>query len=287
MLVPGWASAKLDRDGFAWLAELVRDSSGIALPDVKQVLLESRLRRRLRALELPTFADYIEHLQDPAARASELPALVDAVATNQTSFFREPRQFEYLLRGAAGSLALENGVPRVLRAWCAGCSTGEEAYTLAMVLAEAGRLATLRGYTILASDISQTALHQARRAIYKETAVAALPTVWRQRYLMRSRDRSAGLVRVSPELRAAIRYERRNLIDAQDQPDSRFDLIFCRNVLIYFGADQRRCVLGRLCARLRLGGMLCLGHADNISGFRLPLRMLEVNTYERIEGAAP
>jgi chemotaxis protein methyltransferase CheR len=286
-VVPGWASDSLDPRAFAWLSDLVRKTCGIELPPGKRTLLEGRLRRRLRALELGRFSEYVDLLQDPMARQQELQALVDAVATNQTAFYREPRQFQYLLEGAAARLGIEDGVPRPVRAWTAACSTGEEPYTLAMVLAEWGRRQPSRGFDILATDISLTALDRARRAVYRLADLAPLPAHWLARYAMRSRDRKHALARIVPELRARVTFDHANLIDPRDLPDGIFDVIFCRNVLIYFDLEQRRRILLRLCARLRAGGMLCLGHADNLNNMRLPLRVLEVNTYERLAEAKP
>lgn len=278
-----WAGARLEDEEFDWLAARIRQVCGIALGPSKRTMLEGRLRRRLRALELDSFAEYVDLLADPVYGQGELAELVDAVVTNQTAFFRERAHFDYLAEeGLARLAAAGAGRQGPLQAWSAACSSGEEAWSLAMLLAEAAPALLPRGFAVLGTDIARGVLEQARRAIYPESAAAPIPPDLRRRHLLRSRDRGLGLVRIAPELRERVRFEQRNLLDPHDHPPSTFDLVFCRNVLIYFRPeDQRRVLLG-LCRHLRPGGILCLGHTDSIAGLTLPLRPLRVNVHERV-----
>jgi chemotaxis protein methyltransferase CheR len=280
-MLPAWAASKLARREFTQLTQLIEEASGLVFGPGKQALLEGRLRRRLRALELGSFVDYLEVLADPVARQRELPNLIDCVTTNHTSFWREPKQFVFLRERGIAQLAAGAG-EAPLRAWSAGCSSGEEPYTLAMVLAEATPDLLPRGFSILATDISRTVLTDAIQAIYREEEAKPLPAELRIRYLMRSRERAQQLVRVVPELRRLVSFELLNLLETTWSTTERFELIFCRNVLIYFDTPRQQQVLRRLTERLRPGGILCLGHSDNSMTANLPIRQLQANTYQRI-----
>jgi hypothetical protein len=180
-------------------------------------MLEGRLRRRLRALDLADFRSYVDLLEDPARGQGELQDLIDCVTTNQTAFWREPQQLEFLLHEGVAQLAAATGAGtrRQLRAWSAACSSGEEPYCLAMILAERARDGSLpRGSSVLATDISHAMLARARRAVYPADAAEPLPPDLHARYLMRARDRRLGVVRIAPEIRAAVRFGRLNLIDS-------------------------------------------------------------------------
>lgn len=278
--VPAWSQANLTLEQFERIAGLIATVCGIVLTPAKRTMLEGRLRRRLQANGLESFAAYVELLADPQRRAGELQALIDAVTTNHTAFWREPAHFEFLQAGGLAAL-LPEIADRPLRAWSAACSSGEEPYTLAMVLAEALPAVSGRGFTILATDISIAMLQKAARAVYREEEVAPLPERLKERHLLRERDGS-GLHRVRPELRRRVRLAQLNLTDRIWQLGGPQDLILCRNVLIYFGQSTREQILRRLCQHLRPGGILCLGHADHILGCTLPLRMLRANIYQRL-----
>lgn len=276
---------------FAVVARLVGEICGIALGPNKRTMLEGRLRRRLRALGLDGFGDYVALLEDPERGLDELQELIDCVTTNQTAFWREPQQLEYLLAEGVAQVAAATGggTHRPLRAWSAACSSGEEPYCLAMLLAERQRGGALpRGFSVLATDISRAMLDRAKRAVYPADAAEPLPPALHARYVLRARDRRLGVVRIAPELRAAVRFGFLNLIDATFRVGEPFDLVLCRNVLIYFEPAMQARILGKLCRHLRGGGLLCLGHADNTMGLRLPLRQLRANTYVRLgeDGAA-
>ena len=274
---------KLDSDQFTQFAELVDRVCGIHLPDGKQMMLEARLRRRLRALGLASFPEYLNLLDDPLRRQAELPRLIEVVTTNKTAFFRERAHFDFLIEEGLDLLAqIGAGHHRPLRAWSAACSTGEEPYTLAMVLAGVPKPSLPKGMEIHASDISDAVLSTAQRGIYSLDALAEIPEPHCSRWIMRPRDPSLKVIRVAPELRRLVQFHRINLMDGHYELRGPMDLVFCRNVLIYFDGPRKLDVLRKLARCLNPGGLLCLGHADNTMGMSLPLRMVKPNIYTRI-----
>lgn len=285
---PGeWSGAALGAAEFRRLADFIHAHCGIRLPSAKRIMVESRLRKRLRALGLSSFREYCD-LVFGARGGGERLHLVDALTTNKTDFFREPQHFEYLLRTALPQLVRDfgAGVRRPLAVWSAACSTGEEPYTLAMVLAEvAGKIAGFR-FQILATDISTRVLEHARRGIYAADRVEPVPAALRRKYLLRSRDRARNLVRVAPQLRGLVKLRRLNLLDDDLGLRERQDAIFCRNVLIYFDRETQEGVLNRLCRHLAPGGYVFLGHSETINGLGVPLRPVAPTIYRRT-GEAP
>jgi chemotaxis protein methyltransferase CheR len=263
---------------FARFSEMIQQECGIKMPASKKTMLEARLRKRLKALHLEDFEEYCDYVFGPGGFEHELVHLLDVVTTNKTDFFREGVQFEYLLRTALPTL-VERGLRGPLRAWSAGCSTGEEAYTLAMVLEEFRSQRRGFEYQILATDLSTRVLQAAARGVYRDDRIEPVPAALRARYIMRSRDRAQGLVRVHPDLRARVSFQRLNFRDQEYDVGPPLDVVFCRNVLIYFEKDFQRELLLRLIARLAPGGYLFLGHTESIHGMGLPVTPVGFSTY--------
>ena len=282
--VPHWTRVSLDDRVFADLVRLVKENCGIALSDMKRTMLETRLRRRLMVNDIADFGAYATFLRSDRGRREEMQFFVDAVVTNQTSFFRELNHFEHLTPAELKRLAKE-GNDGSLKIWSAACSSGEEAWSLAMIADEASRGGNEFPWKILATDISIRILTAARDAIYTVEDVAAVPERLRQAYLMRSRDPEDRRVKIAPELRRNVRFGQINLMDADYRPGSTMDLIFCRNVLIYFEPDVQLQVVAKLCRHLRPGGLLILGHSDTVRSKALPLRLIRGNIYERLREA--
>jgi len=264
---------RLRQSDFRRLAAFIQDYSGIKMPPSKITMLEGRLRHRVRDTGAANLADYCRMLFEHDGLRAEAVHLIDAVTTNKTDFFREPEHFRILVQKALPTVLADRhaGAQAQVKLWSAACSTGAEAYTLAMVLAE--WLDQRRGMriSILGTDLSTEVLCVAQRAVYPEAMVAVVPPELRHRYLLRSRDRRRQLVRVVPELRAWANFTRLNLMDAEYPVDHDFDVIFCRNVLIYFDKPTQHAVLQRLCQHLRPGGYLFLGHSESLAGMDLPL----------------
>jgi len=263
---------------FRRFSEMIQQECGIKMPAAKKTMLEARLRKRLRALGFEDFEHYCDYVFGPGGFEHELVHLLDVVTTNKTDFFREGVQFEFLQRTALPTL-LEGGLRGPLRAWSAGCSTGEEAYTLAMVLEEFRAQRHGFEYQILATDLSTRVLQAAARGVFRAERIEPVPGPLRSRYIMRSRDRSEGLVRIHPDLRSRVSFRRLNFRDYEYDVGPPLHVIFCRNVLIYFEKEFQRELLMRLIARMVPGGYLFLGHTESIHGMGLPVIPVGFSTY--------
>jgi len=278
---PPWTEAQLSPSELATLSAFIHQHCGIVFPLSKKLSLEVRLRKRLRALGLTTFAAYIPRVVGPAAQPDEVVRMIDEVTTNKTDFFREPAHFDYLVAEAVPALigAPDTDPNRKLVIWSAACASGEEVYTLAMALEGATYQGRPVRYSIVGTDICTEVLRTARRAVYPEKSIEPIPAALRRRHLLQSR-RGSGLVRITPRLRARVRFAHLNLL-APFTLRGHADVIFCRNVLIYFDRRTQERVLTRLCLTLGPGGYLFLGHSDSITGLTLPLCHLKPSVYRK------
>ena len=275
---------RLTQRDFQRLAKFIQQYSGIKMPSSKVTMVEGRLRKRVRATGTGSLAEYCRLVFDDGGLEAEAIHLIDAVTTNKTEFFREPDHFRVLADQVLPGIVTQRRVSakEPIKIWSAACSTGAEPYTIAMVLAEFERqLPGLHGI-ILATDICTEVLRTAQNGIYPESMIAPVPSDMRARYVMRSKDRSHGLVRIVPELRSATRFGRLNLMDPEYRADRDMDVIFLRNILIYFDKPTQFAVLRRLCDHLRPGGHLFLGHSETLAGFDLPLRTVGNTVFRRI-----
>lgn len=280
--IPSWTRVTLSDRAFERLVRLVNDSCGVSLSSLKKTMLETRLRRRLLATGLDSFEAYVELLSTDAGRQRELQSFVDTVVTNETSFFREKAHFDYLTRDMLDGLVANTGTNH-LRCWSAACSSGQEAYTLAMVVDDASDGGARWDWSILATDISVKVLMAAREAIYRAEDIASVPQRYRERYVLKSREVGSEAVRIAPELRRNMSFGQINLMHAEFKPKTKMDVVFLRNVLIYFEPSVQEAVVAKLCRHIRPGGLLFLGHSDTMRSSRLPLRLIRGNIYERLE----
>lgn len=272
---------KLSPQSFRQLSEFITAQLGIKMSENKIPMLQSRLQRRLRALGLPSIEAYKDYLFNSPEAANELADFINAVTTNKTDFFREPHHFDYLRRTALP--ALDPGPARPWRAkvWCAGCSSGEESYTLCMVLSEHGSDRTNFDFSILATDVSTQVLDKASHAIYDESRVEPIADPLRKKYLLRSRRPGQNLVRIVPSLRNKVHFHRLNFMDADYPVTDTFDAIFFRNVAIYFDRPTQAAVVRKLCRNLRPGGYLFIGHSESLIGLDVPVRMVASAVYRK------
>jgi chemotaxis protein methyltransferase CheR len=264
---------------FTLLRELVERETGIHLSEIKQALVHARLLARLRELRLETFTAYYERVVDPAG--DELIVLIDAICTNETQFFREPSQFALLEASLVPRWIeeAEHGLrPRRLSVWSAACSTGEEPYSLAMALLS--RLPPEWRLEILATDLSTKALRQAKSGVYPMARLADVPEALRRRYLLRGVGGQSGKFRVGAELQRVVAFRRENLLEEPASARARFDLVLCRNVLMYFRPETRRAVVERLVERLAPAGHFCVGHSESLHGFDGRLRTVIPTVYQ-------
>lgn len=242
----------------------IHREAGIYLSEVKQPLLVGRLTRRVRELGLESFGQYFEYATG-GNHPEERTELLNRICTHETHFFREPRQFEFLERTLIpGWLAegVANSRPRRLRVWSAGCSSGEEPYSLAMSL-----LAHLPDWDVevLATDLSTKILARAREAVWPIAKAAEIPEDYRRRFMLRGRGEQEGRMRAGREIRDVVRFQVLNLHADHYAVPGAFDLILCRNVLIYFDAPSRERVARRLLSLLAPNGFLFLGHAESLN----------------------
>jgi chemotaxis protein methyltransferase CheR len=275
----------LSRQDFERLSRFISEHCGIKMPPAKKTLLESRLQKRLRTVGTPSFREYCDYLFENPDGMSELVHMIDAVTTNKTDFFREPVHFTFLSETVLPEFVRNQGIAGDQRfaVWSAGCSSGEEPYTLAIVLSEFAAHNPGFQFTIMATDISTKVLDKARNGIYDEDQIAMIPYALKQKYFMRSKDREKNLVRVVPALRSLIRFQRLNLMDERfPVPEASLDAIFCRNVMIYFERNTQNKLLGRLCRYLKTGEHLFLGHSETVHGFELPLLRIASTIYRKM-----
>lgn len=264
---------------FERLRALVRSSTGISLSDEKQELVYGRLSRRLRKLQLGSFTDYCALLERGDERETE--AFINAITTNLTSFFRESHHFDYLRDVALPRIVQRNTASRRLRVWSAGCSSGEEPYSLAMTLAES--LPPERGWDvrILATDLDSDMVATAAAGIYDAKRIEGINASRRRRWFLRGRDANGDKVRISPQLRGMVTFKRLNLMD--DWPiRGPFDAIFCRNVMIYFDKPTQTVLLDRFAGLLLDGDHLFIGHSESLANVTERFRSVGKTVYRKI-----
>jgi len=277
--------AQVSEDGlssrnFEALSRYIYDYSGIKMPITKLTMLEGRLRRRLRATGIPSFNAYCDYLFKHGGIEKEAIFLIDAVTTNKTDFFREPKHFEFMEQVGLPELAAAGH--RRLRLWSAACSIGAEPYTMAMVMQDFVESRSGIDYRILATDLSTDVLGAARRGVYPRDMIQPVPAEMQRRYVMVSRDAGRGEVRIHPRLRSAIGFARMNLMDNAYRVGDPMHMIFCRNVLIYFDKPTQARVLSRLCDCLAPGGFLYVGHSETVTGISLPVRQVANTVFKKI-----
>lgn len=232
--------AMSDRE-FAALSALLHSFTGITLPLTKKNMLISRLLKRLKVLHLKNFSQYYELTTTPEGRQSEFSHAIDLVSTNKTEFFREPGHFEllygFVLPQVIASKIQEAG--RSIEIWSAGCSSGEEPYSIGMVVEEFTRNYQSFRFKILATDISRRILEQAQYAVYRQADIEAVPAKYISKYFWRGKQHQSGKYRIAPELRNRITFQYLNLMESSHPFRENMDIIFCRNVMIYFDSKNR------------------------------------------------
>jgi chemotaxis protein methyltransferase CheR len=280
---PAPTSRTVTQEEFRLFQSLIYREVGINLSEAKKALLVGRLANRLRDLRLTSFKDYYRHITevDPL----EQIRMIDCISTNETRFFREPQQFEFLEQRLIPQLKADAQAgrrPRRLRIWSAASSSGEEAYSLAMTLLS--HFPKDSGWTIeiFGSDISTRVLDKARAAVWLMERAREIPERHLKRYMLRGTGSSEGTMKAGPDIRSLVRFERINLMDETYPVTGKFDLIFCRNVLIYFDAATKERVVGNLLKCLEPNGLLFLGHAESMLGMAHRLRRVGPTVYEPV-----
>ncbi|MBN1868629.1 methyltransferase [Candidatus Sumerlaeota bacterium] len=264
-------------------ANLIYGAAGISLGDARRGLLRSRLSRRIRTLGLQSFDEYWSIVSRQDVLGDEFVEMLDAVSTNQTEFFREEQHFRFIGDTVLPALSIHGRTNRTrqLRFWSAGCSSGQEPYTLAMVVRESLPAGAAWQVRILATDISTRMLRIAREGVYEEGNIMAVPRRLRQRYMDREKRPRGDSYRIRADLKRMIAFRRLNLMEEEFPFSDEFDVILCRNVMIYFDRPTRERVVNRLYEHLVPGGYLFIGRRESLNSLESPFRLVQPSIYVR------
>jgi chemotaxis protein methyltransferase CheR len=271
---------EINASDFEFLRQVVGDNAGIVLGPSKRHLVQGRLARRVRELQLDSFSAYCEHVRNSGPE--ELVILINALTTNVTSFFRENHHFDQLTQRMLPEAMERNAGSRRIRIWSAGCSSGEEAYSIAMTVAESMPSGQLWDVKILATDIDSHMVRTASEGVYPEDRLHGIPQQQQrqQRWWRRGSGPQQGMVKAKPELSRIVSFGVLNLL-AEWPVRGPFDVIFCRNVMIYFDQATRERLIRRFAQILADGGHLCLGHSESIHDPNGPFRLVGRTTYSK------
>jgi chemotaxis protein methyltransferase CheR len=272
----------ISNSDFTRLRNLIQQESGINLNADKKLMVELRIKPRLKTLSLGSYAEYCDYLFGRQGLKDELVYLIDVVTTNKTDFFREPGHFDYLVQKALPEIAAREGQKEVL-IWSAGCSTGEEPYTLAIVLTEYAATHPGFRFKLLATDIAFSVLEKAALGVFNKDVVSPVPAALQRKYFMRSRDKESQQMRVVPELRSTIEFRQLNFMDADYALEKKVDAFFCRNVIIYFDRATQEAILQKLSDCLLPGGYAFIGHSETLHGMDLPLVPIAPALYRKVD----
>lgn len=272
---------KLDPASFNKIKQFITQNYGIKLEDSKKTLVETRVGSRLSQLGMSSYSQYIDYVFK-SNNQEEKKILTDLISTNKTDFFREPDHFEYMVNDLLPAFIATYGQGTEIRVWSSACSSGEEVYTLAMLLEEFRQQQRLR-YTLHGSDISNRMLEKARAGVYRLRDIVPVADHLKRKYLMRSRDPGSDLVKVKPELRDQVKFDYHNLMN-QKYNRGKYHIIFCRNVLIYFDHPTQEQVIRKLSDQLHVGGFLFIGHSETIMGMKTDLVRVKPTVYQKVDG---
>lgn len=275
-------NAELTNTEFDRLSKFIFSEYGIKLPQHKKLMLQGRLRARLRACHYDNFGDYIDFLFSNEGQQIELIHMIDVVTTNKTDFFREPDHFDFLFKTVLDDFFRKNRSSAQFKIWSAGCSTGEEPFTIAIILNEFKALNPGFNFNIHATDISSRALEHAKTAIYPENKVDVIPLSLKKNYLLKSKNKEKKEVRIIASLRNNVTFERQNLMHLDRYDASGFEAIFCRNTLIYFDRPTQMKVVAGLINKLNSGGYLFIGHSESLLNEHwLPIERIAPTIYRK------
>lgn len=270
-----------DKD-FGILSSFVYEELGIKMPPAKKIMLQSRLQKRLAALKMDSFKEYIEFVFSKEGQEEEIIKMIDLITTNKTDFFRESSHFDYLTSTALPEICSAGKNKKTIKIWSAGCSSGEEPFTIAIVLREFFQNHPEFDFEVFATDISLRILQKAITAIYPEDRISSVPDTLKRKYFLKSKDKINRTVRLVPEIRSRVVYQRLNFMDSQYVVERDFDIVFCRNVLIYFDRDTQQQVITKLASKLRHDGIFFLGHSESITNMQVPLRQIKPTIFRKV-----
>lgn len=270
---------------FQKLGKVITECYGIKMSPDKKIMFQARLQRRLHELKIKSFDEYALNFFNQKNDSNELKVIADFISTNKTDFFREKEHFQFINDHFLPKyLPMKNGVSgQNIRIWSAGCSSGQEAYSIGITLEEYLRnKKQLFEYSILATDISERMLRSAKLAIYPDSAVNEIPMEIKHRYFLKSKDLTDPKVRVVKEIRDKVEIAYLNLMNDNYPNGPKFDIIFLRNTLIYFETRTQYEVLRKVIAVLNTGGCLFIGHSESLINLQLPIQSIAPSVYVKI-----
>ncbi len=268
--------ASITAEEFQRFRTLIYDESGISLSDKKQSFLASRLSKRLRDLGVETFSEYYEKVTEDPTR-EEFTCMLDLISTNKTDFFREPKHFDFL----RDTIIPELATAKRIRIWSSACSTGEEPYTIAITLCDGVQDPAQWDFKILASDLSTRVLAKAASGVYDQGRFRDVPPDTLKRHFLRGRGDNEGVFKVKPHLASMIRFRRLNLMDDHFPIKTPLDLIFCRNVMIYFDRPTQETLVNKFHRYLKPGGYLFIGHSESLQWVAHPFKSVAPTIYQK------
>jgi chemotaxis protein methyltransferase CheR len=272
---------QLTSDQFEKFSSFISQYYGIKMPEVKKTTLQCRLQRRLKKLQIDNFDDYMEYVFSKEGQKNELVHMMNEVSTNKTDFYREIDHFNQLSQHILSELTADLKSGGSLSIWSAGCSSGEEAYTIAFTMEEFIETHCAIDYKIYGTDISTKVIKQATDAIYQAEKVEVVPQEIKKKYLLRNKNREIFTVRVKPNIREKVSFSRLNFMDNHYNVPRDMDIIFCRNVLIYFDAITQKSVLQKMISKLKKGGYLFIGHSESLTNMDLPLDRIKPTIFKK------
>lgn len=265
---------------FKRLSSFITQNFGIKMPETKMIMLQGRLQKRLYKLNIDSYSSYCDYLFTKG-NEHEIINMIDVVSTNKTDFFREPQHFLILAEEILPEI-INQLQDRTIKIWSAGCSSGEEPYTLAIVLSEFLAQHPNIDFNIFGSDISLSTLQHAVKAVYTEDRIIEIPLNLKRKYFLRSKDRANPTVKIVPEIRKKVSFDRINFMDRCYTVSDSFNAIFCRNALIYFDRDDQEKIIHRLCKHLVINGYFIIGHSESLVRMDIPLKQIKPTIFQKI-----
>ncbi|MBP5364453.1 MAG: hypothetical protein J6Y82_00820 [Bacteroidales bacterium] len=272
--------AELSLSDFKTFSDYIYSEFGIKMPEIKRIMLQGRLLKRIRELKMTSYSEYKNYFFSPEGQKNELYNFLSVITTNKTDFFREPVHFDFLSKEVLPQFVAKGG--RNIKIWSAACSSGEELYTISIVLNEFIERNPQLSFSLLGTDISSNVLDKAVHGVYGEKSIEGIPLMLKKKYFLKSKDRKKAMVRVTPQLQKNISLKYLNLMDAVYDITEKYDVIFCRNVLIYFDRETQEKVINKLCRHLADGGYLFIGHSESMANMSVPLTNIQPTIFKKI-----
>ncbi len=267
---------------FRKLSKFISEGYGIKLPDNKKIMVQARLAKRLKEMNFSSYSAYFDLVFSKAAKYGEMLHMIDLITTNKTDFFRESVHFDFLRQTILPEFIKGRKSGKSINIWSAGCSSGEEPYTLAISISEFSKSVTHIDYRILGTDLSTRILRVADKAVYSPERIVDIPIQFRNKYFLNAGGAKAGSLEIVPELKRNVYFKRLNFMDRYYPVQGLFDVVFCRNVLIYFERHNQEQVINKICNFIPAGGYLILGHSESILGMKVPLMQIKPTIYKKL-----